>query len=895
MVGSKNTIELSSLVDKDFLQSFLGNFSKTAGVASLVLDHKGLITNPSNFKTFCLDTVKPGLSIYEECVSMGLEKGKLAAEKKEAIIYKCSLGLTFFAAPIIVNKQHIGTIIGGQILTEPLDKQTLNKISSKLELDVEEYTQIISSLEILPMDKIEAAAKLLYFVANSISQICLRNLELSIKEEREILLRKITEQIRSSLNIDETLNYICDELAKLFNVQRATIIEYNENKDYSNFIVRREYRSRPDIKGILKNQSFNWKVGEIWAKVLEGEGESLAIDNIQESNLPDFFKENYQAIGQKSIAIVPIIKDNHKWGVVILSEYDYYRHWTEDEIKLLQTISDQIYIAIHQAELYNTLRKRAEEEKALRKILSSNVNSMDITGILNSIVHETGVLFEADRCIYWEYAFDNDSRILVNDFTEYNSSPEICPHSNHIPDSKIMDATIKLLAKKEPIVIENVQAAPLMDITKNLLVENLHVKSFIIVPVFYSDIDYGAITLHFVKDFKQFTLNDIERLKIVASQSAAVIHQAKLYSEIEKNEKYTRTVVNSIKDAIISIENDLTIKDCNPAVEDLWGYSPQECIGKNIRLLLNLECDENGELNSCFKKTSIDGTRKNGEKFPVEISISEITIEDNNVNLLVIRDITERKKMEKMKSEFVSTVSHELRTPLTSIRGSLGLVLSGTLGPLPEKAVKLLDIANNNSTRLTNLINDILDLEKIKAGKYEFIYEELEINSIIDQSVILNQSYAEQFGMKIKVVKNIDETYIKADKNRLLQIISNLFSNAVKFSKIDGEVTIKVEKEGNQVKVSFMDKGIGIPDEFKHKIFESFSQADSSDSRSKGGTGLGLSICKLIIENMGGQIDFVSELDKGSTFFFKLPEIAQGSLKIEGSELKEFNPEEDAW
>jgi len=209
---------------------------------------------------------------------------------------------------------------------------------------------------------------------------------------------------------------------------------------------------------------------------------------------------------------------------------------------------------------------------------------------------------------------------------------------------------------------------------------------------------------------------------------------------------------------------------------------------------------------------------------------------------------------------------------------------------------ELANIANNNCTRLTNLINDILDLEKIKAGKYEFKYEELEINSIIEQSVVLNQSYADQFGMKLNVVPANEQTYIKADKNRTLQVMSNLISNAVKFSKLGGEVTVISGVQDGRIMVSVVDCGIGIPEESKCKIFQSFSQVDSSDTRSKGGTGLGLSITKLIIESMGGEINFESTVEKGSTFFFIMPTILKGSLSDTNTdEIKELGTEAEAW
>ena len=194
------------------------------------------------------------------------------------------------------------------------------------------------------------------------------------------------------------------------------------------------------------------------------------------------------------------------------------------------------------------------------------------------------------------------------------------------------------------------------------------------------------------------------------------------------------------------------------------------------------------------------------------------------------------------------------------------------------------------------MINDILDLEKIKAGKMEFNYEELDINSILEQSLVLHQPYAEEFGMQIKVVKLAEEAYVKVDKNRVSQVISNLISNAVKFSYRGGEVIITSQKENDMIKISVADNGIGIPEDSKNKIFQSFSQVDSSDTRSKGGSGLGLSISKLIIEKMDGQIDFESVESKGTTFFFTLPEVKKLSVvQFDDGEAKALTVEDDQW
>lgn len=328
--------------------------------------------------------------------------------------------------------------------------------------------------------------------------------------------------------------------------------------------------------------------------------------------------------------------------------------------------------------------------------------------------------------------------------------------------------------------------------------------------------------------------------------------------------------MDNIKDGVITMTDDYIVETCNPAVEKLWGYSSSEIVGRKLDFLINYDCDGVDNV-TCFSKKEFLGVKKDGQKFPIEIDISEIKVDDEKINLLTIRDITERIKVDKMKNEFISTVSHELRTPLTAIKGSLELIISGNLGHLPAKISKLIQIADNNCTRLVNLINDILDLEKITAGKYEFRFEILEINSIISQAIILNQPYADLFDIKIKAIKHVEESFVKADKTRLLQVFSNLIANAVKFSNPNGEINITSIIENDKVKVSVEDYGIGIPEEAKDKLFQSFSQVDSSDTRSRGGTGLGLSICKLILENMEGDINFVSEVGKGSTFFFTLP------------------------
>lgn len=264
--------------------------------------------------------------------------------------------------------------------------------------------------------------------------------------------------------------------------------------------------------------------------------------------------------------------------------------------------------------------------------------------------------------------------------------------------------------------------------------------------------------------------------------------------------------------------------------------------------------------------------RKDGTTFPVEIGIGYIQMGNESLVSVLARDITERKRVEKMKNEFVSTVSHELRTPLTSIRGSLGLMTGGAVGEIPQQAQEILKIAGHNTERLLLLINDILDIQKIESGELEMTFEKFDVMPFLEQAVEDNNAYAEQFSVKIMLEPCDKVLLVKANKDRLMQVMANLLSNAIKFSYENGVVEVAVSQNNNIIRVSVADHGRGIAKDFYSTVFDKFTQQDSSDTRQKGGTGLGLNISKAIIEKHGGEIGFSSKVDVGTTFYFDLPE-----------------------
>ena len=237
----------------------------------------------------------------------------------------------------------------------------------------------------------------------------------------------------------------------------------------------------------------------------------------------------------------------------------------------------------------------------------------------------------------------------------------------------------------------------------------------------------------------------------------------------------------------------------------------------------------------------------------------------------ILEDISEESRIDQMKNEFVSTVSHELRTPITAIFGSIELMRNAKSSLGTAQFESLVDNVSRNSERLLHLVNDILDVEKIMAGKMDFHLEVVVLADLLQQSVVDNQSYAEKYKVEFVLHPSTGDINLLVDKNRFQQVMANLLSNAAKFSPANAIVEVGTNVENEMVRVFVKDNGPGIKREFQGKIFEKFTQSDASDTRKVGGTGLGLSISKEIVERMNGHLSYETELGEGSVFYFEFP------------------------
>jgi len=532
---------------------------------------------------------------------------------------------------------------------------------------------------------------------------------------------------------------------------------------------------------------------------------------------------------------------------------------------------------LENSDVKKALLGRNRELAALLAVLQTATQSLETEKILNDTLDKSLEILDFD--VGYIRTLDPEKKNLIVRVARGLSSPEFLSTSFPLdsPDPIVGKTVFKT---QKPYISADIRKDPMFQART---MEKEGVISVAMVPIVSKQRSMGFIAVGSKKHHK-FTQREVRLLLAFSSQLGSALENAQLYDEVNKEKAYIENLVDNAGDAIISTDVEDRILTWNHGAEVTFGYSKEETLGQSLTILLPSHRAEELEeirdkvrLTGVIRNLEVRRIRKDGIVIEASLAVSPIRDKDDNVIgfLHLARDITEKKRYEQrlkeldqMKSAFVSNVSHELRTPLTAIKASADNMLDRLLGDLNEKQTGYLTRIKSNSDRLARLINDLLDLSTIEAGKINLRPTNLPLITLLREAAESLRPVATEKLIDLKLVCADAGVCAWADRDKVIQVLMNLIGNALKFTPPRGTVTVAVMKhDASWTQISVTDTGPGVPVEEVNKVFGRFYQVD----RTGKGTGLGLAISKALVEMHGGKIWVESEVGKGSTFCFTLP------------------------
>ena len=706
----------------------------------------------------------------------------------------------------------------------------------------------------------DSQGKVEFIIATGIDVTQQRQIQNKLEHQyrQSQLLADITRKIRVSIKLEQILQTTVTEIQNLLSCDRVMVAELTENGHVIP-VSEAVLTPFPAMLGYELAEPF------LMNQYLAGyhRGKTLVISDARSSAIPYDVQELFQEFSIRAILVVPILSQEQLKGLLIVHQCHSSRYWQDSEIKLLQQLADQIGVALSQAELLNNLEnlveKRTSELTLINQRLEAEIEERELTEISLRENQEklAGILDHADEAII---SINEGQQIQL-----FNQGAEkiFGYRANEVMGEPLDILLPEVFREIHRRHVENYRnshkkARTMSNRNVNIYGRRKHGEEF---PA------EASISKLQTQDGIIFT---VMLQDITERQRAA--------AKILRSENQLRLITDSLPILIAYVDIHQRYRYINQTYQTWFGRPRQEFLGLQIQEVVG---ETNYQKILPYIKKALSGKEVTFEIEPIYVGgnsrcLNSTYIPDFNSKgkvkgfFAMIEDITERKAIEQMKSEFVSVASHEMRTPLTSIHGVLKLMATGHLGTFTDRGQEMIQIAVRNTDRLVRLINDVLDLERMESGREIIEREQATSAELISQAVNLTKEMAQQ--QQITIITQPKSLDLWVDCDRILQTLTNLLSNAIKFSSSGSKVWITVKKQGNEIMFMVKDQGRGIPPDKLETIFERFQQVDASDSRKKGGTGLGLAICRHIVEQHGGRIWVKSILGKGSTFFFTIPQ-----------------------
>jgi PAS domain S-box-containing protein len=527
-----------------------------------------------------------------------------------------------------------------------------------------------------------------------------------------------------------------------------------------------------------------------------------------------------------------------------------------------------------------TERRRAQValvESQARLQLLNELSRVVTTGMSEDQVVETTVALVASAfpTVRVSYATLSGRRLRILSSRDPEGVGAVAGLEIEMPNGS---SYLAALARGGPVIIEDARANA-MPTPPSPILARTGLRAAVDVPIVHGEGILGLLSFS-TPTPRRWSTHEIATLLEVADALLGALHQASALEARRRAEEAAREsegrfrrLTDASHDGILISERGVIV-EANDRAAEMFGYGAQDLVGTATA---QLAAPEMREMVARMNQEGMEGTfaavglRRDGSRFDLEVTGKTITLHGRTARVTILRDVTERKAVDRLKNEFVSTVSHELRTPLTSIRGSLGLLEGGVGGSMSPKGLELVRIARSNADRLIRLINDILDLEKMEAGKLELKITAVDAGDLIAATFEGIRAVAEQRRVRLESRVTCRER-LAGDRDRLIQVLTNLVSNALKFAPEESTVAVHATESGaGGARITVEDAGPGIQPELLDRLFKKFQQLDGSDTRARGGTGLGLAISRTIVEQHGGRIGVSSEPGKGSEFWFEIP------------------------
>jgi PAS domain S-box-containing protein len=576
---------------------------------------------------------------------------------------------------------------------------------------------------------------------------------------------------------------------------------------------------------------------------------------------------------------VPLRVDGKTIGVLVVESADTHA-FNEEDLEILSAAALQASIAIGRARLLGAERRRADEQKALLETIAALSSDLELSRVLQSVLEQAVTLL---RVTGGEVAiYDEETRELVVVASDGIGKDSTGTHL------KVGEGAMGTVARTlDPLIIPSYhewlgQSAKYSDVM---------VHSVMAAPLLIGRRLVGALAMVHSDPARVFDQEDLRRLNMFAPPAAIAIENARLYTAGRRERQYLETLVINMPVAIVTLDRNDNITTCNPAFEELFGYTRTEALGKNLDSLVTDETTRAEALvytrQAQALRESVHGMgrrrRKDGAAVDVEILAVPLMVDDEQIGLVALyHDVTEllqtRREAEAAnaaKSQFLASMSHELRTPLNAIIGYSEMLQEEVEDSGQTEHAADLQKIQTAGRHLLALINDILDLSKIEAGKMVLHLETFELGPMIQDVLTTAAPLARKNQNELTLIAPDNPGSMNGDLTKVRQMLLNLLSNACKFTK-NGKVTLAVGREnGNEgeemISFSVADSGIGMSPEQMERLFEAFAQAEASTTSKYGGTGLGLAITKRFCLMMGGDVQADSTPGAGSRFTIRLP------------------------